>query len=577
MSYTAKTIEWVIEQINQKKIVLPAIQRKFVWRPEQIVSLFDSLLQGYPIGTFLFWNMDKVNHINDYSFYEFMLHYNEFDHYENDKVPMPLIKPNATGYYGVLDGQQRLSALYLALQGTYAYKIPHCRRQDKRSYPARSLYFNILSPKMPESENGLAYQLSFKLPEEVAKDNKEFWYDVRDILTWGDDVEQVIDAKTEELFSGITLSNEQVIIAKLNLRNLWSKIFSEDVINFFTLKSNELDEVLEIFVRVNSGGTILSKSDLLVSTIIANWQEARAEFDNFLKEINAHYYFRFNNDVLMKTCLFLIDGDIQFKVKNFNKTIVEQIKNNWINIKAAIEKTKKLLLEFGFSDENLTSYNATIPISYFIYKGGDVQKEKEDIKKYLVIALCKQLFGGSSDTVLSEFREILKANNSIKSLMISDKLKHNRNFEVSDEFIEDLFTKKKGAYTFMVLSLLYPNIKYSEITFHQDHMHPSCLFNSKYFRDNDISEAKLNDWINLKDSIPNLQILEGLANSEKLKTPFDKWVATKYKREDALKNYLIQNYIDESVSLNIADFEEFYNKRKLKLVGKLKEILGINS
>ena len=51
----------VIKRIDSNQLFLPALQRKFVWKTEQIEGLFDSIMQGYPIGTFLFWELnDKM-------------------------------------------------------------------------------------------------------------------------------------------------------------------------------------------------------------------------------------------------------------------------------------------------------------------------------------------------------------------------------------------------------------------------------------------------------------------------------------------------------------------------------------
>lgn len=143
MGYSTTSIKNIIEKINVKYF-LPAIQRKYVWSPERIINLFDSLLREYPIGTFLFWNLDNVEDINDYTFYKFIQEYNEYDQYNNQKAPSPLITAGSDGFIGVLDGQQRLSSLYLALQGSYAYKIPQKFKSKKDSYPPRHLYLNLL-------------------------------------------------------------------------------------------------------------------------------------------------------------------------------------------------------------------------------------------------------------------------------------------------------------------------------------------------------------------------------------------------------------------------------------------------
>ena len=75
---TPITIQKALGAIERREYVLPAIQREFVWWPEQIECLFDSLMQGYPIGSFLFW-MVRREGIEKYKFYDFMLDYHERD------------------------------------------------------------------------------------------------------------------------------------------------------------------------------------------------------------------------------------------------------------------------------------------------------------------------------------------------------------------------------------------------------------------------------------------------------------------------------------------------------------------
>ena len=137
---TPITIKEAIESIHRKKYLLPAIQREFVWEPGQIIRLFDSLMRGYTIGSFLFWNVAK-NKTKDFQFYEFIREYHERDNTHNPKA-------NVTGeenITAVLDGQQRLTALYIALKGTYAYKIPRKRWENDDAFPKRKLYLNLLS------------------------------------------------------------------------------------------------------------------------------------------------------------------------------------------------------------------------------------------------------------------------------------------------------------------------------------------------------------------------------------------------------------------------------------------------
>jgi len=143
---TPITVKEAINNIHSKRYLLPAIQREVVWDVNQIERLFDSLMRDYPISSFLYWYVEKKN-VNSYQFYEFVRNYHERDNPHNPKA-------NVSGQddiIGILDGQQRLTSLYLGLLGSYAYKEPWKRRNNPQAYPVRKLYLNLLSSSLSEN------------------------------------------------------------------------------------------------------------------------------------------------------------------------------------------------------------------------------------------------------------------------------------------------------------------------------------------------------------------------------------------------------------------------------------------
>lgn len=128
MGYQKLSIKDAVNYISDGRMFLPEIQRKFVWKEEQIENLFDSLLLGYPIGALLFWKTSKkvINDSDDaLNLYEFIRDYHERDCHDNKKAP-EVITSDFENYYIVLDGQQRLSSLYIAIKGSLARKLPRC-------------------------------------------------------------------------------------------------------------------------------------------------------------------------------------------------------------------------------------------------------------------------------------------------------------------------------------------------------------------------------------------------------------------------------------------------------------------
>ena len=160
MAYqTALTIESVIKDIDAKKYLLPSIQREFVWSTKQIEKLFDSLMMDYPINAFLFWKVPKEK-AKEFSFYEFLRDYHQRTGRHNPKANIS----GSDDIIAILDGQQRMTSLYIGLKGSYAYKISHKRWDNPQAYPARKLYLNVLA----ESEDSdLTYDFRFLTPSEV--------------------------------------------------------------------------------------------------------------------------------------------------------------------------------------------------------------------------------------------------------------------------------------------------------------------------------------------------------------------------------------------------------------------------
>ena len=150
--YHEESIADVISRIDSNQIFLPALQRKFVWKTKQIESLFDSIMQGFPIGTFLFWELNNKKTINDYVFYEFVDHYHERKS-RNEQA----ILSGKKKIISILDGQQRLTSMNIALRGSYSYKIHRKHSSNPNAYPKRYLYLNLL----PRPDEDFEYEFKF--------------------------------------------------------------------------------------------------------------------------------------------------------------------------------------------------------------------------------------------------------------------------------------------------------------------------------------------------------------------------------------------------------------------------------
>ncbi|WP_289003358.1 DUF262 domain-containing protein [uncultured Methanosphaera sp.] len=280
MAYETKSIKDILDNINRGEIYLPAIQRKYVWNDDQITRLLDSIMLGYPIGTFLFWKVKKAI-INDkeYSMYEFIKDYHDRDMNKNPPAPQPFPNPGDETMWAILDGQQRLTSLYIALQGSMSRKLPRKRWNNDDAFPKKELYFDLSSEKI--DDDYITYNFKFLTNEEVKK-NKDngIWYKVKDILKYS------TEDLTKVILDSDFATNE---VAIYNFSLLHTRLVRDDIINYFEVVDDSIDSVLDIFVRVNSGGTVLSKTDLLFSTIVSHWNDARDKIDDLLSK-NGTYF-----------------------------------------------------------------------------------------------------------------------------------------------------------------------------------------------------------------------------------------------------------------------------------------------
>lgn len=181
MAYQAPvTVRRALERIHHHDYVLPSIQREFVWSTDQICQLFDSLLRGYPIGTFLFWKVD-AERSRDFTFYDVIREYHEVKANHSPLLSLP--EPRALT--AILDGQQRLSALNIGLCGSHATKLPHRRSNNPDAYPTRHLFLDLcFVPDETDADLEVRYRFEFLTDADAQRMTSpdRHWYRVADVL-----------------------------------------------------------------------------------------------------------------------------------------------------------------------------------------------------------------------------------------------------------------------------------------------------------------------------------------------------------------------------------------------------------
>jgi uncharacterized protein with ParB-like and HNH nuclease domain len=570
------TIAEVVKDISANKYVLPSIQREFVWSTAQIERLFDSVMQDYPFGAFLFWELSKDQNTL-YDFYSFLQNYHEKTARHNPKI-------NLTGndnVMAVLDGQQRLTSIYIGLKGTYAFKMPFKQWKNNSAFPERKLYLNIVEQAKDETDK---YEFSFLAADEVKNDTDHYWFEVGKILDMTE-LGDVMNYLMQNIaFSG-AYTQDQCIFANATLSQLFKVIHTQPSISYYKVKSEELDKVLQIFIRVNSGGTVLSYSDLLLSIATAQWEslDARKEITEFVDYINTiGSGFNVNKDFILKASLVLTGfSDIAFKVDNFNKQNMLKIEQNWQTIKTSITQAFLLVSSFGFSRDSLKSNNAVIPIAYYLMTIGNPSNfevssntvnNRKKIKKWLTMSLIKRVFGGQADSILRPLREVIKANgnNEFPLDEIINRLRGtSKTIVFTDDDIEALLELQYGrADTLMVLMMLYPSLDYNN-KFHIDHIYPKSKFTKTSLLKKGIAQDKVEEYMNHVNDISNLQLLAAIPNIEKQDKDFEEWFAEICPTDTDKIQYRKINYLPE-MQYSYDKFLQFVSDRRKKIKNQLK-------
>jgi uncharacterized protein with ParB-like and HNH nuclease domain len=583
MSYqTAKTIKDVISSIQNKDYVLPSIQREFVWDTIQIETLFDSLMRDYPIGTFLFWQMDK-DKVKEFEFYEFLDKYHERDSRHNKKANLPKEK----GVIAVLDGQQRMTSLFIALCGSYSEKKKYARKSATASYQEKRLYLNLLK-KSEEAER--EYEFRFLTKDEAQSKEGFFWFDCSKVL----ELEDMSDVSTflmeNDLMNTSLYPREQGKFAINTLNAFFNVVHQQGTVSFFLEKEGDLDRVLQIFIRVNSGGTKLSYSDLLLSIATAKWEErdAREVIHGFVDELNKiGTGFKFDKDIVLKACLVLSDfGDVRFSGDNFTKENMAKIEQNWDRISASLRSSVDLVSRLGYNKDNLIATNALIPISYFVYKNkfeevivssSHRETDRKAIGEWLARVSLKGVFGGQPDSIYPGMRDVINENIGAFPLeKIIEKYKGTKNSIVfSEDDIDSVLDLRYGEKkTYCALTFLYPSLHYSAVKHDQDHLHPKSFFSKKTLKKNGVGEGDIDKYIEQVNDLANLQLLETTPNKEKLNKPLNDWLEKTYPSAEDRRYFLERNHIGQEQDLSLTAFLDFMEKRRVKLKDKLTEILG---
>lgn len=577
---TPITIRQALTKIERNEYALPAIQREFVWPPEKICALFDSLLRGYPIGSFLFWTVEAGNS-REFKFYDFVR-----DYHKRDSPHCPSLEiTEPRQLTAVLDGQQRLTAFNIALRGSMAVKEPRKWWTSPDAFPRKRLCLN-LAREAEENEAGLRYDFRF-LTEERAADRSggDLWFPVRQILDFkdaGPSIQAFLNrhglAESEHAFR--------------MLYELYAVVNDKPTISYFLEEEQDLDKVLNIFIRVNSGATPLSYSDLLMSIATAAWTDldAREAIHELVDDLNGtREGFEFSKDFVLKAGLMLADiSSVGFKVTNFKAKNMAILEANWQRIGDALRLTVRLASDFGFSGQTLSADSALLPIAYSLFKRGlgesyltsaAAREDREAIKGWLIRSLLKSgIWGAGLDTTLTSLRDLIRDHGSDRfpvAEIEAEMVRRGRGLRFSMEEVEDLVETPYGdRRCFPLLALLFPFVDLRN-EFHIDHVFPRSRFEKRALTAAGLDAEAFERARERRDFLPNLQLLQGRLNQSKGSKMPGEWLREQFPDARSKEENLERHELG-TVPEAFDEFESFYEARRARLKERIKGVLGVN-
>ncbi|SJN44099.1 hypothetical protein FM104_13165 [Microbacterium esteraromaticum] len=582
------TIATALKLIQKNELILPAIQREYVWKPSQVIKIFDSVLRGYPVGSFLSWKVLPET-VGAFKFYGFMRDYSGYDKKHNPVVDIPTDREVTA----VLDGQQRLTSLNIGLRGTYAYRNPRAWANKAWSYPERRLCLNLLG-EAPENEAGLKYHLAFLTKEQLDQavdDDTKKWFPVSDIFDAGEAFQMA------QIPVKYGVGNNAKAVEMISL--LWQEVHHNQSLHFYEETDQDIERVLDIFVRVNSGGTVLSYSDLLMSIATAQWKEkdARAAVHELVDALNTTGQgFDFSQDTVLKSGLVLADvGDVGFKVKNFTTVNMAKLESKWDEISTSLRIAAELLADFGLSGGTLTADSVLIPVAYYVHRRGlpptyrvsDKKHDREDraaLRSWVLRSLiARGVWGSGLDTLLRDLREIirLEGESSFPLAAIERTMaRRGKSLDVNDALIEDILgLAYGGGRTWAVLATLFDHVD-TRMQFHVDHIFPKAQLDQRALRglkNSDgtrrLSDDAIDELVSKRDLLPNLELLPGPENIGKSDVAPDTWIVGHYPGADEYAAFLKSNALPNALPHDVDDFLAFYDARRDALIARIKDKL----
>ena len=336
-------IREIIDKIDEQHLFVPAFQREYVWNRKNVKDLIGSLIKNYPTGTLLTWETTSPPELKgDYI-------------YESRNGPVKLI----------LDGQQRITTLYLLIKGEIP---PYYNKNDIKNKNIINLYVNVKTLS-------LEYYIKTKM------DGDPLWVNITKIFKGEIRTRDVVDS-LESQIDGTRLDRNFERLIDDNFIEI-SRILDRDFFEQVIPAKANIKEAIDIFYIVNASGVNLTDAELALAQISGYWPKAREEFKDKLEELKARGWV-FSLDFVVFILLAVVHQQGSKMSKLHTADNKESIQQAWKVLKdKVLDYTCNLLQSQAYVDHTheINSVYALIPIITYVYQRTDHKLSEGEINK----------------------------------------------------------------------------------------------------------------------------------------------------------------------------------------------------
>ncbi|QMS87443.1 DUF262 domain-containing protein [Nostoc edaphicum CCNP1411] len=510
-----KTFSTLVGEIENGQIKIPQFQREFVWTMQKSAALIDSIIKGYPIGTFIFWRTnERLRSVKNIG-----------------KLDLPEPKPGEFVDY-VLDGQQRLTSLFASLQGVIL------TREDGREDNFSQIFIDL---EAQDSEQ-------IVITDIASKDEKS----LMSILN--------------------LLKGDFMLLASYpdkyheKLKNYKNRIESYQY-SIIQVKDAPIEIATEIFTRINVSGQALSLFEIMAAKTFDYEKnfDLTEKFQELIENLKPLNYETISDATVLQVVSIILSKECKRQV------ILKLDKNSFIDIwdKAidSIERSVEYFRNFyRIPVSHLLPYNALIiPFSYFFFHHKD--KPTDDKQRYLEDFFWRcSLSGRYSSSVESKLAQDIKR---IDEILAGDLPTYDWSIDTSPEFIKDngwFSTSRSYVKAILCIYVYHQPKSFNDNSIVNVSNYWLKQANSKnyhhFFPKAHLKKQDYFDWY--INHILNITIVDDFLNKREIKAQapskyMAKFQAINHDLETTMKTHLIENL--DTFGIWNDDYEQFLSER----------------